>query len=1451
MHYFNRIVFMESIDMFRYLSGRRLAALLLIAIITASVFAGRLPAVCAAEIAPEEEEDVYPAFDEQTEVDGVIVRVMAGEGAFPDGAVLSVQIVSDERELTGVEDAVGSERDRDRNVAVSYIFDIKVLDEEGNELKPAEGKSVTVSFGAPEIANENLAVQVYHIPDEELSEELTAQKLEVRIEQEDKNSEESGEAAAVVETDGFSYYTVEFTYGTLEYVLEGDETVPLSEVLHAVGLTGEAEDAVSSDAELFCAFREDDEWYVSALQPFDTGEWLEVTLDGIPYRITVTDDVILINNGTEVDVDGVYQGEDGSTFAKKALVATIFIVDEYVEDANGAVAWINPQAEADGFRLAEGIHRILRQAQMSYGEDVTVDEMLRFDFYDEDNDRSRLTGVETVFDYDDPIATYTFPGGAQLTDGSYADVVVTYESITFVVPAFSETVDYGDKQIGCGNGIHFTYNDSYSGAWYMYDDPEIRDLVRYTRIGALIEINVRIEKDGEKVDGSFYFPMKGLTIDRLSNNNWIAEFSEYEKYDYFSEGNLIHSGYLASADGYSFFVPGGTVDILRQGYTIPYTGYAATAKRTADGEYHFSGGGGGTVIGDDSFFNGYLTTADNTAGGIDFTFIATGVLNGGNNNVLIYGYDENGNHLWHRVKATTGPGGTVETTGQGNPNGDLSDGTVVYDSKDFPILTMTQGSSVTYKMTPAPGYKLKSITAIDGSLNVGDDGNYVPEPVLHINEDGSVYYTFGFDNIAENHALHVEWEPTKLTVKKTVEDPAEPEDSFPFTISVWRDIADTYDTYKAFGSYAYADNGGEAFQLTSTVAPLYWEKVRFLAKYGTDNGDGTVSWTQGSEGQTLKLSAGDEVKDARGDGTGLYETDYIAVIDDKVFEVFAGIPDYKNDWTSGRRVCTLYLLDNRGNAPDSFVLETERVIRSLAHREHADLSTDLDGNATGLVPADETKQAFTFSLTNNTSIELTGIVPVGWEWEISEGSVDGWYLMDRSGETGTMEDDDEAAEFINDRNAVTVTKIWEDDSDALGRRPGFDFTLTTDREGTEKIYTKADAYSSSEEGDEYTYQFYLHPEETVTGCAEETVPGYTGEEEHDEAGNYTFTNTICPYQAHYVYKGELPEEVLETLPEDPEIYLDGDKAKAKAPSVLTVKVGNITYTFAGWDKDEEIVEGADVLFTGTWTAVKDPDPTYRAHYTYKGELPEEVLETLPDDPSDYQDGDMVKAKAPSALKAVVEGGTWVFRGWDRDKKFVEGADVIFTGTWESIPDGEPVPEPEPEPDGGDDGDEPEDEPSAAPPAVHYTIRISGTKTWIDGGYKGGQRPHSVIVRLHADGKEVAHRAVSFEAGGTTNADIWTFDFGEYDMYSAGVPVVYTLTEDAPVGYTAQISQEIRKTKEPEGSTIVFSVVNTASEQKKAAQETGDESRVFLWGAIMMAALAGLGLFFAGYFLRRS
>ena len=264
------------------------------------------------EVSSEETADeataAYPAFHpEPVTMDGVEIKVSADEGVFPESAVFSVNKpkASEEKKI---ENIIEEERSGTEHVAASYTYDIKVLDADGNELQPEDGQKVEVSFSMAEVSNTNLDTNVYHIS-EDASGQLSADVLQIS----------ENDDTVTAETDGFSYYTVEFTYDEKQYVMQGDSTVALTDILSFVGVTkvdgSVAEDsditAVSvSDESLFSASNESGEWMVTAHQAFHTDEWMKVTVDVVEYEIVVTDatDVtvsspgyktLVFNRGTE------------------------------------------------------------------------------------------------------------------------------------------------------------------------------------------------------------------------------------------------------------------------------------------------------------------------------------------------------------------------------------------------------------------------------------------------------------------------------------------------------------------------------------------------------------------------------------------------------------------------------------------------------------------------------------------------------------------------------------------------------------------------------------------------------------------------------------------------------------------------------------------------------------------------------------------------------------------------------------------------------------------------------------------------------------------------------------------------------------------------------------------------------------------------------------------------
>lgn len=139
------------------------------------------------------------AFEQTVTVDGVRIRVSAEEGAFEDGARLSVVRVPS-KDLKEVENAVADARTKDELVTSAYAFDIKILGQDGSVLQPAGGKKIKVSFETKEAADGSLGAVVYHLVN--TNNNITAKKLATTINRDAKTAE--------AQTDGLSYYVVEF-----------------------------------------------------------------------------------------------------------------------------------------------------------------------------------------------------------------------------------------------------------------------------------------------------------------------------------------------------------------------------------------------------------------------------------------------------------------------------------------------------------------------------------------------------------------------------------------------------------------------------------------------------------------------------------------------------------------------------------------------------------------------------------------------------------------------------------------------------------------------------------------------------------------------------------------------------------------------------------------------------------------------------------------------------------------------------------------------------------------------------------------------------------------------------------------------------------------------------------------------------------------------------------------
>ncbi|MBR2674175.1 MAG: hypothetical protein IKE52_01785 [Mogibacterium sp.] len=812
------------------------------------------------------------------DVDNVDISLKAEKGAFPDGASLSVTKAS-VLEQDKVDRAVSAQRSDERNVALSYTFDIRVFDKDGKELQPAEGKNVAVSFSTDTVSNANLDTDIYHVK-KAAGATLSAEALEVTTEGE----------TATVETDGFSYYTVEFTYGDKQYVLDGKGIIKLSRLLEYIEITGNIESYEVSNDELFTIYMGDENdvgWvydteerrlreengrpgnmeggtvpYMVSLRPFQTEEWLEVRIDGITYRITVTDDINI--GGTNVgDIDGVEQGDILSNFTANMPIATIWIDESKI---NMSTASRNQGGYATGGLTQHALNTypdvFLSQVTNIAGGGSLGDNFIALNLYK----ASLGPGVTLPSDvsprnhleYTGDIAQFEYKNAATDKDGNSLDVYITYSNLRVNFQNNMTQAEWDDLKNNTAitlwsgnmadiNGLKL--NDDKDGT----TNDNYGDYNKNQRIGAVWETHIQVKypndysdvsKRGQPVDGTFYFPMVDIDVNRAGSFVYINNSEEYNN---FSEQVTVYENSVDPSS--AIYIPGGDTSSETNYYTDIERDYSKgwVFKPRSDSPV-----GGSTY--DKSFYTGFMTLVNNNNGmHMENQFAGTG-----NASVETYfmvapkrvsyqlkptsiTYDAEGNRIGCKnttvaeVQGEGTVGGRVQTTQHGNKSGLLADGSGILNET---TIATVAGQTIKYTLTPLPGYRLKGNIIINrGSTDYTAAGAYSVTPQVVTDSNGNPrYYTFEFDNIGEDNAIHAEWEPTRIKVTKNVEiNGSEKDDTFKFRIRVWNpNLAN--DEQEIYSVKAFEDKKSGNRRYTFTQATSFTSGKKYIMV----DGDGYV-----------------------------------------------------------------------------------------------------------------------------------------------------------------------------------------------------------------------------------------------------------------------------------------------------------------------------------------------------------------------------------------------------------------------------------------------------------------------------------------------------------------------------------------------------------------------------------------------------------------------------------
>lgn len=243
------------------------------------------------------------AFDQTEHIENLSVHITAPEGVFPEGSYFTVR-KAEEYEESAVKESIENARETKKNVYDSLIVDITVFDKYGNEIQPdtSYGK-VSIVFGtyvdSEIVENPEVTADVYHIEETDFGYE--AEKLDSVSENYDEEIIDAEELISV-ETEGFSYYVIEYTYETEteEYHWSTNgENILLSSILEGLGIILDDEiSLVETDNEETVSITElEGDWMINMTQPEQTAT-LSISV-GNP--ITQVYDIILESNNIRID----------------------------------------------------------------------------------------------------------------------------------------------------------------------------------------------------------------------------------------------------------------------------------------------------------------------------------------------------------------------------------------------------------------------------------------------------------------------------------------------------------------------------------------------------------------------------------------------------------------------------------------------------------------------------------------------------------------------------------------------------------------------------------------------------------------------------------------------------------------------------------------------------------------------------------------------------------------------------------------------------------------------------------------------------------------------------------------------------------------------------------------------------------------------------------------------
>ncbi len=389
-------------------------------------------------------------------------------------------------------------------------------------------------------------------------------------------------------------------------------------------------------------------------------------------------------------------------------------------------------------------------------------------------------------------------------------------------------------------------------------------------------------------------------------------------------------------------------------------------------------------------------------------------------------------------------------------------------------------------------------------------------------------------------------------------------------------------------------------------------------------------------------------------------------------------------------------------------------------------------------------------------------------YTVSEENVEGY--------TSTIDGSNITNTHKTEETEVSVTKVWKDGNNQDGLRP---------ESVSVQLYANGTSMGDPvvlNEANSWTYTWKNldknHAGSTVDYSVDETnIPdGYTKKIVGSNSKGFVITNSHTPLLTSISGKkrwidarnqdGVRPDSITVNL------LADGKKVA----SMEATETDDWAYSF---DELPKYNDGHEIVYS---VIEADPGVYYGRSLGFNLVNMYQTEETAVTVTKQWNDADNQDGIRPAEIRVCLyadgvkvhgselplnEENAWTFT-WEGLPKMSDAKKINYTVAEVNVPDGYTS---------KSEGTL-EDGYTIVNSHTPETVSVDGTKTWNDNDDQDGIRPDSITVNLLADGTKVAEQKATAENG-------WKYSFDNLAKNKNGQPIVYTVTEGAVEGYSAE------------------------------------------------------------------